>query len=190
MSFFNSAVIDFDPTLFGDGFFCGIPDAMDFEFVAKARRTVASFANRLVKSRPGLRDQKGGATAVDVFDRDVFFIERNFREAAFEAFRRNRVFHHLREVGVRAKQPQLAARRIALTWLAMTATLMQVLDSTIANVALPHMQAALNGTLAGYNGQFFNPFGPSANQALVILMQESLLPAPLPVCLCLGGAGA
>ena len=40
------------------------------------------------------------------------------------------------------------ARRIALTWLAMTATLMQVLDSTIANVALPHMQAALNGTLA------------------------------------------
>ena len=29
------------------------------------------------------------------------------------------------------------------------------------------MQAALNGTLAGYNGQFFNPFGPSANQALV-----------------------
>jgi hypothetical protein len=30
----------------------------------------------------------------------------------------------------------------------------------------------------------------AANQALVILMQESLLPAPLPVCLCLGGAGA
>lgn len=29
------------------------------------------------------------------------------------------------------------------------------------------MQAALNGTLAGYTGQFFNPFGPSANQALV-----------------------
>ncbi len=29
------------------------------------------------------------------------------------------------------------------------------------------MQAALNGTLAGFNGQFFNPFGPSANQALV-----------------------
>ena len=39
------------------------------------------------------------------------------------------------------------ARRIALTWLAMTATLMQVLDSTIANVALPHMQAALNANL-------------------------------------------
>lgn len=29
------------------------------------------------------------------------------------------------------------------------------------------MQAALNGTLAGFTGQFFNPFGPSANQALV-----------------------
>ena len=29
------------------------------------------------------------------------------------------------------------------------------------------MQAALNGTLAGFNGQFFNPFGPSANPALV-----------------------
>ena len=29
------------------------------------------------------------------------------------------------------------------------------------------MQAALNGTLAGYTGQFFNPFGPSASQALV-----------------------
>ena len=33
----------------------------------------------------------------------------------------------------------------------------------------------------------------AANQALLILMQESLLPLPLPVCLCLrclGGAGA
>ena len=29
------------------------------------------------------------------------------------------------------------------------------------------MQAALNGTLAGFTGQFFNPFGPSASQALV-----------------------
>jgi outer membrane receptor protein involved in Fe transport len=29
------------------------------------------------------------------------------------------------------------------------------------------MQAALNGTLAGYAGQYFNPFGPSANSALV-----------------------
>ncbi len=29
------------------------------------------------------------------------------------------------------------------------------------------MQAALNGTLAGFTGQYFNPFGPSANAALV-----------------------
>ncbi len=29
------------------------------------------------------------------------------------------------------------------------------------------MQAALNGTLAGFAGQYFNPFGPSANPALV-----------------------
>lgn len=34
-------------------------------------------------------------------------------------------------------------RRLALTIVVMTATLMQVLDSTIANVALPHMQASL-----------------------------------------------
>ncbi|MBI5767396.1 MAG: TonB-dependent receptor [Verrucomicrobia bacterium] len=29
------------------------------------------------------------------------------------------------------------------------------------------MQAALNGTLSGFAGRFFNPFGPSANQGLV-----------------------
>jgi len=34
-------------------------------------------------------------------------------------------------------------RRLALTIVVMVGTLMQVLDSTIANVALPHMQAAL-----------------------------------------------
>lgn len=38
------------------------------------------------------------------------------------------------------------ARRLALTIVVMTATLMQVLDSTIANVALPHMQASLGAT--------------------------------------------
>ena len=37
-------------------------------------------------------------------------------------------------------------RRLALTIVVMSATLIQVLDSTIANVALPHMQAALGGT--------------------------------------------
>ena len=43
--------------------------------------------------------------------------------------------------------PITPARRIALAWLVMIATMMQVLDSTIANVALPHMQAALNANL-------------------------------------------
>ena len=36
--------------------------------------------------------------------------------------------------------------RIALTFVVMIATLMQVVDTTIANVALPHMQAALGAT--------------------------------------------
>jgi len=43
--------------------------------------------------------------------------------------------------------PITPARRIALAWLVMIATMMQVLDSSIANVALPHMQAALNANL-------------------------------------------
>lgn len=38
------------------------------------------------------------------------------------------------------------ARRMALTVVIMAATLIQVLDTTIANVALPHMQAALNAS--------------------------------------------
>ncbi len=37
-------------------------------------------------------------------------------------------------------------RRLALTIVLMAATLIQVLDSTIANVALPHMQASLGAT--------------------------------------------
>lgn len=37
-------------------------------------------------------------------------------------------------------------RRLALTIIVMAATLIQVLDSTIANVALPHMQASLGAT--------------------------------------------
>lgn len=39
-----------------------------------------------------------------------------------------------------------ASRRIVMMGLVMTATIMQVLDSTIANVALPHMQASLSAT--------------------------------------------
>ena len=38
------------------------------------------------------------------------------------------------------------AKRLAITITVMAATLMQVLDSTIANVALPHMQATLGAT--------------------------------------------
>lgn len=38
------------------------------------------------------------------------------------------------------------AKRLWITILAMAATLMQVLDTTIANVALPHMQATLGAT--------------------------------------------
>ncbi|SNS23758.1 MFS transporter, DHA2 family, multidrug resistance protein [Sphingomonas laterariae] len=38
------------------------------------------------------------------------------------------------------------AKRLAITITVMAATLMQVLDSTIANVALPHMQASLGAT--------------------------------------------
>lgn len=37
-------------------------------------------------------------------------------------------------------------KRLAITITVMAGTLMQVLDSTIANVALPHMQATLSGT--------------------------------------------
>jgi iron complex outermembrane receptor protein len=43
-----------------------------------------------------------------------------------------------------------------------------IVDQLAGNqVRTSDMQAALNGTLAGFNGQFFNPFGPSANPALV-----------------------
>src|SRR6266853_938477 len=43
-------------------------------------------------------------------------------------------------------QPTSPTRRLVLSIFVMSATLMQVLDTTIANVALPHMQAALNAT--------------------------------------------
>jgi len=43
-------------------------------------------------------------------------------------------------------QAMLPARRMVLTLASMGAVLMQVLDSTIANVALPHMQAALSAS--------------------------------------------
>ena len=42
-------------------------------------------------------------------------------------------------------------RRMALTACAMTATIMQALDSTIANVALPYMQGSLSASLDQIN---------------------------------------
>src|ERR1700754_344030 len=43
-------------------------------------------------------------------------------------------------------EPISPLRRLLLSIFVMSATLMQVLDTTIANVALPHMQAALSAT--------------------------------------------
>jgi MFS transporter, DHA2 family, multidrug resistance protein len=45
-----------------------------------------------------------------------------------------------------ARLPMSNANRLAVTVVAMASTIMQVLDSTIANVALPHMRAALGAT--------------------------------------------
>jgi iron complex outermembrane receptor protein len=42
-----------------------------------------------------------------------------------------------------------------------------VTDNANDNIRAADMQAALNGTLAGYQGSFLNPFGLSANQAMV-----------------------
>src|SRR5437763_11424185 len=44
-----------------------------------------------------------------------------------------------------------SARRIMLTVCAMTATIMQALDTTIANVALPYMQGSLSASLDQIN---------------------------------------
>ena len=39
-----------------------------------------------------------------------------------------------------------SARRVMLTVCAMTATIMQALDTTVANVALPYMQGSLSAS--------------------------------------------
>ena len=44
-----------------------------------------------------------------------------------------------------------SARRIMLTVCAMTATIMQALDTTVANVALPYMQGSLSASLDQIN---------------------------------------
>ena len=43
-------------------------------------------------------------------------------------------------------QATRAPNQMAITLIAMAATVMQVLDTTIANVALPHMQGSLGAT--------------------------------------------
>src|SRR5258707_12903255 len=43
--------------------------------------------------------------------------------------------------------PKSSTRRALLTVCAMTATIMQALDTTIANVALPYMQGSLSASL-------------------------------------------
>jgi DHA2 family multidrug resistance protein len=45
-----------------------------------------------------------------------------------------------------AAVPQAAANRLMITFAVMSATLIQVLDTTIVNVALPHMQGELGAT--------------------------------------------
>jgi iron complex outermembrane receptor protein len=65
-------------------------------------------------------------------------------------------------LGVEGKLPA------AWTWHAGFIYGTSLFDQVAGNqVRTADMQAALNGTLASFNGQFFNPFGPSANQALV-----------------------
>ena len=53
-------------------------------------------------------------------------------------------------LGVAAKM-QPRTRRMLLTACAMTATIMQALDTTIANVALPYMQGSLSASLDQIN---------------------------------------
>jgi DHA2 family multidrug resistance protein len=48
---------------------------------------------------------------------------------------------------VTAYSPMAPGRRLVVTIGVMVATMMQVLDTTIANVALPHMQATLSATM-------------------------------------------
>gem|GEM_PF-487314 len=54
------------------------------------------------------------------------------------------------------------------TWTASLVRSESTVDQLAGNqIRTSDMQAALNGTLGGFNGQYFNPFGPSANPALV-----------------------
>jgi hypothetical protein len=48
--------------------------------------------------------------------------------------------------GVVVGPAKAAPNRLMITLVAMSATVMQVLDTTIANVALPHMQGSLGAT--------------------------------------------
>ena len=83
-------------------------------------------------------------------------VDRRIRPAAAHRHERVRVDRHRQdaagypaEVSVEAASSSPAeevAHRGPLTVAIMLATIMQVIDTTIANVALPHMQASLNAT--------------------------------------------
>lgn len=79
------------------------------------------------------------------------------------------------------------ARRIALAWLVMTATMMQVLDSSIANVALPNMQAALNANLESVTWVLTSYILASAVMTPVTGSLETLIGRRNLFVLCSGG---
>ena len=59
------------------------------------------------------------------------------------------------EVTLQANEKEVGAKRLLITFSVMLATIMQALDTTIANVALPHMQGSMGATqdrdLVGFN---------------------------------------
>ena len=50
------------------------------------------------------------------------------------------------EVTLQANEKEVGAKRLLITFSVMLATIMQALDTTIANVALPHMQGSMGAT--------------------------------------------
>jgi DHA2 family multidrug resistance protein len=83
--------------------------------------------------------------------------------------------------------PMTPQRRITLSLVVMTATLMQVLDTTIANVALPHMQAALGATLESIAWVLTSYILASAVTIPLTGWLESVMGRRALFTLCLGG---
>ena len=75
-------------------------------------------------------------------------------------------------------------RRNMVTICAMTATIMQALDTTIANVALPHMQASLGATQESINWVLTSYIVASA---IALWKAKSDKPTPLVVFIHGGG---